>query len=103
MASIVNKLREATLGEAPAEGKASNWVPILEQPIFTRRKLRIVCIGAGLSGITLAHKIKHEFKASDDVDFTIYERNHDVGGTWLENTYPGAAWYATYWSPSIMF
>jgi hypothetical protein len=74
-----------------AQQHPPNWAPILEQAIYTRRQLRIVCIGAGLSGLTLAHKIKHEFKATN-VDFTIYDRNHDVGGTWLENTYPGAAW-----------
>lgn len=91
-ATIVNKLRDATIGENAS--KPSNWVPILEQPIYTRRKLRIVCIGAGLSGLTLAHKVKHDFKVSEDVDLQIYDRNHDVGGTWLENTYPGAAWYA---------
>lgn len=26
------------------------------------------------------------------VDLTIYEKNQDVGGTWLENRYPGIAW-----------
>jgi hypothetical protein len=68
-----------------------HWVPILEQPILTRRKLRVVCVGAGYSGLTLAHKIQHELKLEDDIDLTIYEKNADVGGTWYENTYPGAA------------
>ncbi|KAJ5984731.1 hypothetical protein N7481_006830 [Penicillium waksmanii] len=55
---------------------------------FQPRKLRIVCIGAGFSGLILAHKLKHE-QPLDFVDFTIYEKNKDVGGTWLENVYPG--------------
>lgn len=55
---------------------------------FQPRKLRIVCIGAGFSGLILAHKLKHE-QPLDFVDFTIYEKNEDVGGTWLENVYPG--------------
>lgn len=75
------------------ESKPSNWVGVLEEPIFNRRKLRVVCIGAGLSGLTLAHKIKHEYAVGDKVDFTIYEKNNDIGGTWYENVYPGAAWY----------
>lgn len=65
---------------------------ILEQPVLTRRKLRIICVGAGYSGLTLAHKIQHELKLEDVVDLQIYEKNDDVGGTWYENTYPGAAW-----------
>lgn len=69
----------------------SNWVPILEQPILTQRKLRIVCIGAGYSGLTFAHKIQHEYKLEDQIDLAIYEKNPEVGGTWYENKYPGAA------------
>lgn len=55
---------------------------------FKPRKLRIVCIGAGLSGLILSYKLKHE-QPLDFVDFRIYEKNHEVGGTWLENVYPG--------------
>ncbi|CAI7587340.1 unnamed protein product [Penicillium crustosum] len=68
-----------------------NWVPILEQPLFKARKLRLVCIGAGFSGLILAHKIKHEWKMEDVIDLQIYEKNPDLGGTWYENRYPGAA------------
>ncbi|EXJ60491.1 hypothetical protein A1O7_04644 [Cladophialophora yegresii CBS 114405] len=63
----------------------------LSAPILTRRKLKIVCIGAGFSGLTLAHKIQHECKLEDVIDLQIYEKNADIGGTWYENTYPGAA------------
>ena len=27
----------------------------------------------------------------DSVEHVIYEKNPDIGGTWLENRYPGAA------------
>ncbi|KAK2765874.1 hypothetical protein FQN53_006772 [Emmonsiellopsis sp. PD_33] len=57
---------------------------------FEPRKLRVVCIGAGFAGLFLAHKLKHE-RPLDFVDFTIYEKNSEVGGTWLENVYPGVA------------
>ena len=73
-------------------GRPSNWVPIKEEPVFSRRKLKIVCAGAGFSGLTLSHKIKHELKLSDVIDLVIYEKNADVGGTWYENRYPGVAW-----------
>ncbi|KAF2139226.1 uncharacterized protein K452DRAFT_275341 [Aplosporella prunicola CBS 121167] len=68
-----------------------NWVSLLEQPLHTPRPLKIICVGAGYSGLTLAHKIKHEHKLSDILDLTIYEKNSDVGGTWFENRYPGVA------------
>jgi hypothetical protein len=75
-----------------APPKSSNWVPILESPIHAPRKLRLVCIGAGYAGLMTAYKIKHQMKMEDVVDLCIYEKNHDVGGTWLENRYPGVAW-----------
>ncbi|KAL4923134.1 flavin-containing monooxygenase [Aspergillus undulatus] len=55
---------------------------------FTPRKLRVVCIGAGFSGLIMAYKLKHS-RPLDFVDFTIYEKNVEVGGTWFENVYPG--------------
>ncbi|KAF2498224.1 putative flavoprotein [Lophium mytilinum] len=72
-------------------GKPANWVPIKEEPLFSRRKLKIICVGAGYSGLTLAHKIKHELKLTDVIDLVIYEKNPEVGGTWYENRYPGVA------------
>lgn len=34
-----------------------------------------------------AYKLREAF--NDRVDIEIFEKNHDVGGTWLENRYPG--------------
>lgn len=70
-----------------------HWVPVYEQPLFTPKKLKMVCIGAGYSGLMLAHKVKWELKLDHFLDLTIYEKNHDIGGTWLENVYPGVAWF----------
>lgn len=58
---------------------------------FTPRKVRVVCIGAGFSGLNLAYKLKHE-RPLDFVDFRIYEKNPEVGGAWWENVYPGVGW-----------
>ncbi|MDO9525700.1 MAG: NAD(P)/FAD-dependent oxidoreductase [Gemmobacter sp.] len=46
---------------------------------------RAIIIGAGISGLCAA-------KRFDDggVPYVIIEKNDTVGGTWLENTYPGA-------------
>jgi cation diffusion facilitator CzcD-associated flavoprotein CzcO len=52
-----------------------------------RNDLRFVIIGAGMSGILSAIKLKEA--GFDDV--VIYEKADRLGGTWRENTYPGIA------------
>src|SRR3954469_2891350 len=47
----------------------------------------IVIIGAGFAGIGMGIQLKQAGIHS----FTIFERAGDVGGTWRDNTYPGAA------------
>ncbi len=47
----------------------------------------VVIIGSGFAGIGMAVKLRqmgHE-------DFVVWEREAEVGGTWLVNTYPGCA------------
>ncbi len=44
----------------------------------------VAIIGSGMSGIAAAHRL-----AQAGVDFVIFEKNTDAGGTWFENTYPG--------------
>ncbi|UZP40374.1 hypothetical protein NXS19_008190 [Fusarium pseudograminearum] len=56
--------------------------------IHEPRPMRVVCIGAGISGIAAAYKAQRQLV---NTELIIYERNHDVGGTWLENKYPGCA------------
>ena len=55
---------------------------IEEEPYGTKRKLRVIHIGAGASGITFAKFLEDRL---ENVEFQIYEKNADVGGTWLEN------------------
>ena len=45
---------------------------------------RCAVIGAGASGLAAAHRLRQA-----GVDVTVFEKNCDVGGTWLENVYPG--------------
>lgn len=60
---------------------------ISEQPLFAKRPVRLVCVGAGATGLQIAYKAERILK---NVTLQIYEKNHDIGGTWLENRYPGA-------------
>lgn len=56
----------------------------------TPRKIKVFTIGAGFSGLLMAHKFQHRFPEMDEiVDHTIFEAHHEVGGTWLVNDYPG--------------
>ena len=59
---------------------------VIEQPIHTRRPLRIVCMGAGYSALMMAI-VFHEKLDNCNTEFVMYERNKDMGGTWLENRY----------------
>ena len=47
---------------------------------------KVVIVGAGLSGLCAAVRLKEL-----GVPFVILEKNQAVGGTWLENRYPGCA------------
>ena len=49
-------------------------------------RAKFVIVGSGFAGICMAIKLKK----SGRNDFVILEKAHDVGGTWRENTYPGA-------------
>ena len=64
-------------------------IPFNSAPLRTPRKLRVVCVGSGFAGLTLAYKINIEKQLSNIIDFQVYERQNDVGGTWLVNKYPG--------------
>jgi len=50
-----------------------------------RRATRIAIVGAGMSGLLMAIKLKE----SGYRNFTIYEKKSNLGGTWRDNTYPG--------------
>jgi hypothetical protein len=68
----------------------SHAIPLNPEFAYTPRKLRVITIGAGFSGLIIAHKFQHRFpELQDIVDHTIFEARSDLGGTWLVNTYPG--------------
>jgi len=49
-----------------------------------KRDFKVAIIGAGLSGLGAAYRLKQV-----GIPFVILERNHQVGGVWSENNYPG--------------
>ncbi len=72
------------IDEMALEGKSSRdpqWASQLEP---AARKMKVVVIGAGMSGLLAGLRLKQA-----GVPFEIIDKNPEVGGTWLENTYPG--------------
>ena len=61
---------------------------ITERAVDEPRPLRVIYIGAGVSGICAAIRFPEYLPT---VELQIYEKNAEVGGTWFENRYPGCA------------
>ena len=49
------------------------------------RPFRVAIIGAGMSGLYMAEMLQRR----RDVEFTVYEKAGEIGGTWRDNSYPG--------------
>ncbi|KAH6714922.1 cyclohexanone monooxygenase [Leptodontidium sp. MPI-SDFR-AT-0119] len=61
---------------------------VLDQYHSQRSKIKVICAGAGVTGLYLAYSME---KRMTDYELTIYEKNPEIGGTWYENSYPGCA------------
>lgn len=57
---------------------------ITEMPIGSRRQIKVVCMGAGYSGVMMGIVFSQKMQGAK-AELVIYERNEDIGGTWLEN------------------
>jgi hypothetical protein len=66
----------------PRENARGYWIK--EQLCGTERPLCYIHAGAGASGICLAKYLPETLK---NVSFTCYDKNSEIGGTWLENRY----------------
>src|SRR3954454_17601342 len=60
-----------------------------DQPLAPggRRHVSVLVIGGGFAGLGASIRLRKE---GFDV-FLVVDRGSDVGGTWRDNTYPGAA------------
>lgn len=95
-AAELTALMSAAMGEpipesyAPMVAEHLGFAPF--EPASVGRKIaehrpdfKVVIVGAGVSGLACAIDL-----AKAGVPYVILERNTHVGGTWWENTYPGA-------------
>ncbi|NDA43800.1 MAG: hypothetical protein EBX78_09300, partial [Gammaproteobacteria bacterium] len=67
--------------DLPHDPEAPDWCA---EHIATGRTFRVAIIGAGMSGILVAHRLQQA-----GIDYTVFEKTGNVGGTWSQNTYPG--------------
>ena len=72
------------MGELALAGDDAYAQPIDTVPSAVKQGFRVLIVGAGMSGLLAAIRLKQE-----GIAYTIVEKNADVGGTWFENTYPG--------------
>jgi 4-hydroxyacetophenone monooxygenase len=69
------------LGGSAEDLRAPGWT---SDEISPGRPFRVAVIGAGMSGLLAAHRLRQA-----GLDVVMFEKNAEVGGTWLQNTYPG--------------
>lgn len=74
------------VGTEPVMDGIETTYGIEDHPLGEARNLKLICIGAGASGLNLVYQTRKHLK---NVDLTVYEKNGTLGGTWFENTYPG--------------
>lgn len=72
-----------SVGEQTVNPLTSNYV-VTEEPIHSRRPIRVVCMGSGYSGLMMGIVYTQKLQLKN-CEFVIYERNEDLGGTWFEN------------------
>jgi hypothetical protein len=86
--ATINSIKAAYTNGTSSKSKFA--IPLHQQLAFTPRKIRVITIGAGYSGLIIAHKFQHRYPEMQDmITHTIFEGRSEVGGTWLVNTYPG--------------
>ena len=81
------RLRGRRARRAEREDVIVNRTPAAEEPTSPGKTTTVAIIGAGFSGICLAIRLKQ----AGIETFTIFEKSDGVGGTWRDNSYPGAA------------
>lgn len=87
--NVKQHIEAVTMGSMSAEPPGYHEAYAVEDhPLGEARLLKVLCIGAGATGLNLAYQLNRHMK---NVELVIYEKNPKIGGTWYENTYPGVA------------
>lgn len=67
----------STTASKPDATKPVNFIPIseLKNYSYEPRKIKVISIGAGFSGLMMAHKLQHQYDTEDYIEHVIYEKN----------------------------
>jgi 4-hydroxyacetophenone monooxygenase len=94
-AELSDDVLAAMMSACVGERVADEYVPLLLEEMGLRPRDRaaapqseppdVVIVGAGLSGIGIAMELE-----ALGIPYVVLEKNRSPGGTWFENTYPGA-------------
>lgn len=76
-----NLFTEAVSKDFHCNDKTGYQIPQVTYAAPENRRLKVLTIGAGFSGIMLAYHIE---KQCSNVDHVIYEKSAGVGGTWVK-------------------
>ncbi|GIF42953.1 hypothetical protein Axi01nite_72640 [Actinoplanes xinjiangensis] len=84
--SIVRRFaRSVPAAAGPQPARSASATVAARDPV--RSHVRIAIVGAGFAGLGMAIRLKQ----SGIDDFVVLERAGEVGGTWRDSVYPGAA------------
>lgn len=61
-----------------------DWNDVSTKPIDVLRPIKVIVIGAGMSGMVASILFP---RTIENLELVIYEKNADLGGTWFENRY----------------
>ncbi|KAJ7622059.1 FAD/NAD-P-binding domain-containing protein [Roridomyces roridus] len=85
--SIFGRKTTQSKDDGPKSATASAYTAP-EFSIDAYRPIKVICIGAGFSGILAAIRFQQKVP---NLELNIYEKEDAIGGTWRANRYPGAA------------
>ncbi|KAH8809325.1 hypothetical protein F5884DRAFT_822359 [Xylogone sp. PMI_703] len=83
-----NLFTEAVSDKFHCNEKTGYKISLVTLGATENRRMKILTIGAGVAGIMLAYYLEKE---CTNIEHIIYEKNEDLGGTWLQNRYPNCA------------
>lgn len=83
-AMLAVAMSEAVPAEYGDNVAASMHLDPVPEPVRPAKALKAIIIGAGISGMVAAVRLREM-----GIEHTIFEKNHEFGGTWWENRYPG--------------
>ncbi|KAK6386124.1 hypothetical protein LTS17_001698 [Exophiala oligosperma] len=82
------RLKKDMANVGPAVWEKLNDEDVATKAIDVLRPIKVIVIGAGMSGMTAGILFP---RSIENLELVIYEKNADIGGTWFENRYPGLA------------